>query len=230
MISYKIPGTYIRYRGLDITKNYYNNILEKTNKLIETITDYFDIYKHQVRWFHFERYCIDELKYKIKAQHLTGDLGEIFAGILILKDTEIIIGYNTNCCPGRQHFTILHEIHHSFYDINPCIKASPMCSFMSKANYSEKELHQEVTADIAASIYAINDEAILNFIYTDFPPTFKECCEEFEVSYSCLKNRLKNFLVFSCEVDFLEANKIINKYFLGDEEDLLSVIEWTYFS
>ncbi|MEN2370300.1 ImmA/IrrE family metallo-endopeptidase [Leuconostoc lactis] len=211
--------------------HHYLKINHIANDLAKNISDYFSLNLTQIRWWHVTAFF--EQKYNVIIEPLDSNkfnkLIKNNAGIYgtTVTDSKIsIIIFNDTTIKSRQNFTILHEIAH--IKLHKSNKIESYTSLKYNNNYSKEDKIKEDEANSLAGQLLINDTSLITYINNNL--TFKEICQEFEISHQALKTRIKQHIVISIIQNNLitknpkkyiknphsYAAKILNRYLKGE--------------
>ena len=183
---------------------------DQTYIIIEKVANYYGIELKELRWKHYKDYMIDVENVDI-IPYSFGDVSrKIFSGNIIKFHHKCGISYNPTMVKGRQNFSILHESAHYFFDMNKECKSQSFSDLITGKGYTSEDEPKEIRANIFASLALINNEALKECLKKQM--SFRQICEEFEMSAAALHVRLYDFLTKIFLLNPCLARSAINQY------------------
>ncbi|MBC1474951.1 ImmA/IrrE family metallo-endopeptidase [Listeria grandensis] len=199
-----------------VSRDEYFKIAELVNEVISKIASFSKIDIEGLRWYHIKAYAdkIDNLE--IFPYEFSESTSKALSGFVKNCSGVYLLSYNTNqeINSGRQHFTFCHEFYHYLFHFDGTSGNLSFSDLIHKDQYSQDESPKEIEANIGASLFLINDFALLRLLDCNY--SFSQLCSRFEVSYSCMWNRLMDYLTFKLELNWDVSFKIVNAYRYND--------------
>lgn len=192
--------------------------------IIEKVAHYYDLELKDLRWKHFKDFAIDVENIDIIPYNFGEMASQRLSGNIIRFGDQIGISYNPTMIIGRQHFSILHELGHYFFDMTTTIRAQTFSDLLYENGYSKEDEPKELRANIFASLALINNEALKECFRKNL--TFQQMCYEFQVSQAALYMRIYDFLTKLFYLDSCLARQSLNQFrYSGKHDKIYSYIK-----
>lgn len=195
-------------------QSHYFEIMNKIEKFMFKVADYFELSFEELKHYHYRIYCQQVLGYEFHPI-ITGKYSKekLSANINFSDDIAIIV-YNPNVkSRGRINYSISHEISHAIME-HYKNGTQTFAELVNEGNYSPEEKVIEYEANVGASLLLLNDYALKDCINSCL--TFRQIAHKFEMSYQALTVRLCNYLKFNHECTDYNSKKVVELFKNGE--------------
>lgn len=177
----------------------------------------------------------EEIKYrglvnKCKVEFVPNEVTSALSGMTTSsnKAKRYVVHINQDASLGRVIFSILHELSHIFAHFEDGSKQvyaamSSNIANISSGNYPKELQPIEDEANILASLFFINDDRLAKSLVSN--KSFNDLLKENNISGSALLNRLKNFLVYNCNIHPGIAQSLSLDYRKGFNAEIISIVQ-----
>lgn len=139
-----------------------------------------------------------------------------------------VIHINQNANIGRVIFSILHELSHIFAHFEDSsmqmyAAMSSNIANISSGNYPKDLQPIEDEANTLASLLFINDDKLTKALMSN--KSFNNLLKENNISGRAMLNRLKNFLIYNCNIHPGIAQSLSLDYRKGFNAEIISILQ-----
>ncbi len=164
------------------------------NKVCNEISKEYDIPIHKVKNIHVKKYMEQVNNVAFIDVNFGNHLDSLLLGSISKVFGEIIISINKTMIWERRLFTCMHEIGNFYFDIDSLNAGNQLTDMISESGYLPDDMPMEFRANVAASVFMANDEA-LRYAVVNLK-SFDKIANYFCISKSALRIRLTEYLIY----------------------------------
>lgn len=218
----------MKYHGMEVSFEKYCEILKRASIIVKQVAYFYnkdlkDINCHDIQSY-FERMGVQYAGYPLSEN------SKMVGGVIIKNENGVIIGYNSspNIIKEKQNTTKMHETYHYVEHLSPGTIFQHYSAILEHASYTPEEKIMEIEADIGASIFMINDDALVYCLTHNV--SYNRMKMKFNISTQELKDRIHGFLVYNCNFSDYSSDVFIKRYIEGYTNPLANAIKSALFN